>query len=287
MDQMQAFIELTEYTDPYCTWCWGSEPILRRIEWVYGEQVGIHFVMGGLVEDMGSFHDPLNAIGGPRWHEQVAAHWLDASQRHGMPVDAGIFQDTKDEFRSTYPACIAYKAAEFQDEALAVKYLRRLREAAAAERRPIHREEVQAQLAAEVGLDVQQLLADLQGGRARQAFTAGLKDCRSRGITGFPTFLLKNQEGQEVLLRGYHRFEAFEGAFHHLAGDALVPRPVQADDAGILAFVQAYAKIAPREVAEAFALTTEAARDWLRQLESKGLVNEQKAGNGAFYLRAG
>lgn len=63
---MQRIIDLTEYTDPYCTWCWGSEPILRRIEWVYGEQVFIHFVMGGLVEDMESFHDPMNAIGGPR-----------------------------------------------------------------------------------------------------------------------------------------------------------------------------------------------------------------------------
>lgn len=280
---MQAIIELTEYTDPYCTWCWGSEPILRRVEWLFGEQVAIRFVMGGLVEDMRSFHDPLNAIGGPRWHEQVASHWLDASHRHGMPVDTGIFQDTKDEFRSTYPACIAYKAAELQNEALAQKYLRRLREAAAAERRPIHREDVQGQLAAEVGLDVPQLLADLRSGRAKQAFAADLRECLSRGVTGFPTFLLRNQEEQEVLLRGYQRFEAFESAFRQLAGDALAPRPVLADDASILAFVRGYAKVAPREVSEAFGLTTEAAQERLRLLESEGLVRQQKAGNGSFY----
>lgn len=200
-----------------------------------------------------------------------------------MPVDAGVFQDTKDEFRSTYPACIAYKAAELQNGALAMKYLRRLREAAAAERTPIHREDIQAELAAEVGLDVRQLLAGLQSGRAKQAFAADLKDCRTRGITGFPTFLLSSREGQEVLLRGYHRFDAFEGAFHRLAGDALVPRPVQADDESILAFVRAYAKVAPREVAESFGLTTEAALERLRQLESQGLAREQKAGNGSFY----
>jgi len=25
-------IEITQYTDPYCTWCWGSEPIVTPNE---------------------------------------------------------------------------------------------------------------------------------------------------------------------------------------------------------------------------------------------------------------
>ena len=28
--------ELVQYTDPYCTWCWGTEPILRKVEEVFG-----------------------------------------------------------------------------------------------------------------------------------------------------------------------------------------------------------------------------------------------------------
>jgi hypothetical protein len=57
-------IEITSYTDPYCTWCWGSEPILRKIQEVYGEQVHLRFVMGGLVEDMRQFSGPGAGIGG-------------------------------------------------------------------------------------------------------------------------------------------------------------------------------------------------------------------------------
>ena len=57
-------IEIVSYTDPYCTWCWGSEPILRKIQEVYGEQVRLRFVMGGLVEDMQKFSDPGAGIGG-------------------------------------------------------------------------------------------------------------------------------------------------------------------------------------------------------------------------------
>ena len=57
-------IEIIEFTDPYCTWCWGSEPVLRKISWVYGRAIKIDYIMGGLVKDIRSFYDPLNMIGG-------------------------------------------------------------------------------------------------------------------------------------------------------------------------------------------------------------------------------
>lgn len=281
---MQHSIELIEYTDPYCTWCWGSEPMIRRIEWVYGDQVRISFRMGGLVEDIGRFSDPLNSIGGDRWHEQVAAHWIDASRRHGMPVDASIFFELKDEFRSTYPASVAFKAAELQSESLAKIYLRRLREGAAAERKLIHREEVQAQLAEEVGLDRQRLLSDIRSGRAQASLLDDLKECRSRGISGFPTFLFRNRDSKEIVLHGYQRYEAFEKCFARLTADGLVPRNVHADESAVLAFIQKYRKVASQEVAETFSLSKQATLDWLRLLINKRLVVEHKVGNGSFYL---
>lgn len=57
-------LEIVSFTDPYCTWCWGSEPILRKIEEVYRKQVSISFVMGGLVEDIRNFSDPGAGIVG-------------------------------------------------------------------------------------------------------------------------------------------------------------------------------------------------------------------------------
>ncbi len=277
-----AVLELIEYTDPYCTWCWGSEPLLRKIEEVYGEQVKIGFKMGGLVEDITRFYDPLNEIGGANWYKQVAAHWLDASHRHGMPVDERVFYDIKDEFRSTHPASIAYKSAEFQDEELAKKFLRRMREAAAAERKPVHRLEVQAMLAQEVGLDRKRFLKDIKNGKAEEAFREDIRESRSRGITGFPTFLISHPRGRKILLHGYQKFESFEFAIRELA--KLKPNSIRADEQGILAFVRKYGKVAPKEVAEVFNLRMELAIEWLRQLKGKGLLKEQEAGNGFFYL---
>jgi len=61
-------IEIVCFTDPYCTWCWGSEPILGKIEETYGRQVKIFYKMGGLVEDITVFSDPANGIGGDDWY---------------------------------------------------------------------------------------------------------------------------------------------------------------------------------------------------------------------------
>ncbi|MDO8736081.1 MAG: DsbA family protein [Thermoleophilia bacterium] len=281
---MNPIIELIIYSDPYCTWCWGSEPVLRKIQEVYGDQVRLVYRMGGLVEDTTRFRDPLNKIGGPGMHKQVAEHWRQAATRHGMPVDADVFIDYASEFRSTWPACIAYKAAEIQDPVLAGRYLRRLREAAAAEHVPIHRLEVQADLAEETGLDRQRLLADIDSGIAEAAFRDDLQLCRDNEVTGFPSYEVHVPGGEEVAMFGFHNFTTFESTFKRLAGDRLTPREIVADDESIVGFAHKYGKVAPREVSEVFTLNMSEARERLDRLTSEGRLKKQKAGSGFFYL---
>jgi predicted DsbA family dithiol-disulfide isomerase len=280
----RSVLQLVEYTDPYCTWCWGSEPILRRIQEVYGDQVKIDYMMGGLVENIDTFFDPSNRIGGHDWYKQVASHWLEASQRHGMPVDEQVFYDLKDEFKSTYPASIAFKAAEFQDRKLAKRFLRRMREAAAAERMPIHRREVQARLAGEIGLDVKKFVKDIESGRAEDAFKSDVGDARAKGITGFPTFVIKNRAGEELLLYGFQRFESFEAAFRRLAKDPLTSADFEPSQDNILSFIRRHGRVAPREVAEVFDLPMPSVNESLRQSVDSGEIVEKKVGNGVFYI---
>lgn len=282
----QPFLEIIEYTDPYCTWCWGSEPILRKIKEVYGNQVKITFKMGGLVEDIANFYDPLNRIGGEGMFEQVAEHWKDASKRHGMPVDGRVFQDVKGEFRSTYPANIAYKAAQMQSQELADKFLRRMREAAAAERMAIHRVEVQVKLAKDVGLDAKKFLHALESNEAEKAFSKDLKECRELGITGFPTFVAKNRKGDRIFLVGYQSFQAFEKAFEKLEPGNLKKWKLMPSLQNILQFIEKYGKIAAKETAEVFDITLDQAQQLLSNLETQGYVVRTAAGNGYFWVAA-
>ena len=218
--EYNPIIEIIEFTDPYCTWCWGSEPILRKLKWVYRDQIRISYKMGGLVKDISEFYDPINNIGGELWYLQVADHWLEDSSKYGMPVDIRQFTEYYKEFNSTWPANIAVKAAELQDRNLAWKYLRRLREAAAAEAIPIHRLEEQLRLAEECGLDVFKMKKDIESGRAYEEFMKDIRECQEREITGFPTFIIRRlKDNFETIRIGYMRYPMFKEILERLSNE--------------------------------------------------------------------
>lgn len=269
-------IEVIYYTDPYCTWCWGSEPILRHLEIVFGEQLKLTYKMGGLVEDIDDFYDPTNDI---RSMEQVAPHWLEASTRHGMPVDITVFDKYADEIRSTYPGGIAYKAAELVDKDLAVKYLRRLREAAAALALPIHRRETQLELAKEIGLDANAFTAALDDGRAEAAFAADVDEARSHGISSFPTFIVRNESGEQVALRGYQTFDGFARVIDSVHGAPLRRRkPPPLEDV-----LSSYGRLTTQEAAEIYGVAREQAAKGLEMLVKAGKAVKVPAGTGEFW----
>ncbi len=276
-------LEIISFTDPYCTWCWGSEPILRKIQEVYGDQVSISFVMGGLVEDIRNFSDPGAGIGGDQWHKQVAEHWEDASRQHKMPVDGQVYFDIKDDIFSTYPASIAFEAAKLQSMELGNRYLRRLREGAAAERLAIQHFEVQVKLAKEIGLQQDRFIDDIENGAAEKAFKKDLQECQQRGVRGFPTFLIRGF-GEEVLLRGFNSYQTFEGWFKELSKGQLKLKVLKGGSAQIFNFISRYGKVATMEVACVYDLDFESAQRILAEMTEKGLVSEKSVGNGAFYF---
>jgi putative protein-disulfide isomerase len=271
---MTHTIEITEYTDPYCTWCWGSEPVLRHLQEAYGDRLRIRFVMGGLVEDMRTFNDPANGIGGADWRKPLADHWLEASRRHGMPVDVTGWLTT--DFESTWPSNVAYEAAKLQDETLADRYLRRLREAAATERGELGRPEVLADIAQEVGLDRARFLTDFEG-QAEDEFARDRAECRHKDVHGFPTFLV-NVDAKERLVRGYRTYEQMVGMIDLLAGGTVERRKLEFDDLSVLDFVEKYESAAVAEVAEVFEVSRDEAKASLDRLVVGGSLGLPEPG---------
>lgn len=282
---MTTSVRITAFTDPACTWCWGSEPVLRAVEARFGDQVQVRPVMGGLVKDIRAFMDTANGIGGDadRSNAQIASHWLEASARHGMPVRTAGFRMFTDEDRSTWPMCEAYEAAKLVDPSLATRYLRRLREANAAEALQVNRVEVQAELAAEVGLDVGGFLGALRDGSARAAFQADLAETARNGVRGFPAFLFEGE--RRMMVPGYLPYDGFREVLGMVSGGKLVeaapPKTVEA----IADFVRRHGRVADREITVTFGLTDS---EWAALqpgvLGGPG-IEVEAAGNGRF-LRA-
>ncbi|WP_136525472.1 DsbA family oxidoreductase [Geomonas ferrireducens] len=280
---MNKIIEIVEFTDPVCTWCWGSEPVLRKLETRFGEQVKVSFIMAGLVKDITAFYDSYNDIGGDpvRSNRQIAKHWLEASQRHGMPVKIDGFSLFSRERVSSYPLNVAYKSAQMQDQNLADRFLRRVREASAAEAKLTNTTEVLVELASEVGLDVARFVEDFSNGAAQKAFEQDLAITQRYNARGFPTFLVRF-EGKETLLRGYRRYEDFKAVIGLMTEGEIAELPISPSEEAVMAFIRTYLSVAPVEIKMTFDLADAEWDSMLDSLLAKGMIVRREAGNGYF-----
>jgi len=278
-------LEIIEFTDPVCTWCWGSEPVLRTLETRFGNQLKISYIMGGLVKDITSFYDSYNDIGGDPDHSNIniAKHWADASKRHGMPVKVEGFKLFSKEQTSTYPQNIAYKAAQMQNENKANRFLRRIREASAAEAIQTNLTNVLVELASEIGLDIAQFLNDFTNGKAQKAFEEDLYTTAQFRANGFPAFLIKYGENS-TLLRGYQNYNNFKAVINHISNGAVHEVLVMPSEENILNFIKKYNSVAPVEIRMAFDLTTDKLDALINSLLNKHQISMRIAGNGYFLI---
>ncbi|HXD42715.1 MAG TPA: DsbA family protein [Ramlibacter sp.] len=277
-------LEILAFTDPVCTWCWGSEPVLRKLKAWYGDSLNIRYVMGGLVEDIRAFYDRANDIGGDPEisNVQIARHWLEASQRHGMPVRIEGFRLFTAETVSTYPQNIAFKAAELTKPDLAARYLRRMREASAAEARETGRQEVLIELASDVGLDIGAFIGHLNDGSAEAAFRDDLEMTRRYSARGFPTFVFRYGE-REIMLRGYQSFSAMQAVIDTLSGGLLRGQAPEVTPDSVLSFIRTCKSAAPVELATVFDLPLAELEPMLAGLAESGAIRCVEKGNGYFW----
>lgn len=278
-------MEIIEFTDPVCTWCWGSEPVLRTLEARFGSRLRISYIMGGLVKDITAFNDSSNGIGGDPEHSNrnIASHWVEASERHGMPVKIEGFKLFTKEHPSTYPQNIAYKAAQIQDETKANRFLRRMREASAAEAQQTNLTEVLTELASEAGLDIGRFLDDFTNSKAEAAFEEDLYTCSQFKVRGFPTFLIKFGD-KSILLRGYQNYNNFSAVINQVTNGEIKEHKMLPTVENVLEFINKYEALAPVEIIMPFELTADEFEKIENSLLEKQLITRRYAGNGYFII---
>ena len=157
-------VRLRYHTDPACSASWAAEPRLRRLIVEFGADLEITYVMGGLARQ---FEDAPGLV----------QSWLEHAAESGMPLDPRIWAG--DPPRSSYPACIAAKAAAEQGPEAAERYLRALREGFMCHRRKLDGPEALVEEARRAGLDSQRFRIDLESNATLEAFGADLEASRT------------------------------------------------------------------------------------------------------------
>jgi predicted DsbA family dithiol-disulfide isomerase len=179
-------VRLRYYTDPADPGSWAAEPRRLSLMQEFGDDLQITYVMGGLAREYG-------ADGPARVRE-----WLDAADRSGMPVDPRLWDEGG--LRSSFPACMAVKAASEQGSDAAGTYLRALREGIMCRRRRLDSAEALVEEARQAGLDARRFRIDLDSAAIVEAFAADLQETRSRpegAADGLPALRFSGEQGEE------------------------------------------------------------------------------------------
>ena len=164
--------------------------MLRRLEAEFGDEVRITYVMAGLWREIRPA-DALPAV-------------LEAAAATGMPVDPRLWLDAPP--KSSYPACLAVKAAA--EQGLDGPYLRRVREALMCERVKADNADALVALARDVpGMNVDRFAVDLGSNAIVEAFGSDLDRARSVGAEP-PAFAIDGEVVAPEAVRGAVRAPA-------------------------------------------------------------------------------
>lgn len=263
-------IEIVHFADPWCWWSWGLEPVLQRLREVYGDRVQVTYRMGGEFEDLDAWRQEygVDAVSEIEWIRESAALM-------GMPIVPEYY--TRTGVRSSYPACLAFKAAQRQSEALAAKYLRRMMEAFMVECRPASEETLLA-LAAETELDKDRLKVDMASPEVVAAFEEDRDEMAASGVN-YLSLMIRNLAGESVVKGEVFTAKPFEEIIDKLAPD--LPKRSPAD---ILEYIDHHRGLTPvHEIAEVFRITDEDARDRLTRLASAGILTAMPSDAGTLW----
>ena len=235
-------VDVTEFTDPGCSWAWGTEPKLRLLRWRYGDRLQWRRVLGGLIGDMNNYVDDFDPVRNAR---RQSGYWRSVYEHTGMTYPVHL----EWMYTSTEPPGRAVKAAELQSEEIAGRVLRRLRESIFVFGRPADTSERILEAVRGVdGLDEQRFAADLVAEVVEKSFREDWEETRrpneyvmtlegetpgigrAKNTEGhwryvFPTLIFRGPDG-EATVPGWCGYERYEEAMETAAaGSTADPRP--------------------------------------------------------------
>ncbi len=213
------------------------EPIFEKLENYYGtspfgveednspsgieddNKIEFRYVMAGLVRDVSDFMTPdelaelsLNPDSGiKKYCRRLAMIYKSEEVIGGLPININPenFKLFDAEHRSSYPLCIAYKAAQLADFERANTYLYNLRRATIVEVRQTTLNSELVKIAEESGINPEKFNKYFNDGSAENAFMEDLRYTRSLGIYALPAYLLTYGD-KSILINQLIDYDGFQ-----------------------------------------------------------------------------
>lgn len=273
---------IVHFTDPGRPYAWNAEPLLRHLEWRYGDQVSWETVMVGLAETPADYIDEGKDI------DYMNASIARFAANLPMPIDAA----PRERVSATGPACRAVVAAQLNAPDRAERLLRALRVRFFTDG-ALDDPALIARAAADAEIDPQGLAAWVQEAGTGAAYAAQrertrrpspealAQGARLAGEPGGPRYTCPSLEvtrsdGMRLSAPGFQPWQSYELLFANL-----LPNAVRRADPTGVDEVLAWAPfpLATAEIAHLLGVERESAR---AELLAAG-ARERPGGSDAFW----
>ncbi|MBX0296936.1 DsbA family oxidoreductase [Haloarcula nitratireducens] len=243
-EEEEEVLLLVQEVDPLSAMSWCVQPVMKRVEECYGEEIDFFYKPAPVRE----FEDP----------EQAKQKWMECSEDMGMPVDPSFWDNDPPE--STELVNKAFEAAIQQGQG--TDYIRAMWQRSVAAGRNINDEEVLAELAEDLGLDRERFEEDLE----EVELETGDRD-------ELPSTFMQ-LDVRPASWNGRVRYSDFSTEFTFQGIPEEEPQELQG-------FVEEHGAVATPEVMEVYGIRREEAEQRLRNLD--GVSSFEIGGEGFWY----
>ena len=283
---MDQKIKIIQYTDPLCTWCFGMEPTMRKIEYLLGDKVEFIYILGMLIGDVQDIvgRDENAEVRFAQFKTELHKGLEKAAQRTGVPIDTHCMDNAEMHDITSVPMNLAYKAMHIQNREAADKFLRRMREARYNEGRTLVQVDDLAKLAAEFPIDIDRFKKDITNGTAEELYSADLITSSQHQVRTYPTFNVSYGKAEKSAT-GYCEFAFFKSAIEELTnGEVVIETPEYSLEAAAK-FVTTYERVMAREIQVLFDLTDEQLEECVDGLLKTGTFEKEERGT-SYYVKS-
>ena len=194
--------------DPMCSWCYGFNPVLTKVEEVYGDRLPVHAIMGGLRpgEHAQQMDEKLKKF--------LIHHWKEVARATGQPFQYEAL-DREGFVYDTEPACRSVVAFRnfLPDRVFA--YFGDLQSAFYRDGMDPCDETTFAEIAKPYGL-TDEFLEFFRSEEARYQTALDFQLARAVGVSGFPALVHLKDKRAMLISYGYTPFEKIQDVMDNL-----------------------------------------------------------------------
>jgi len=281
-----ADVNITEYTDPGCPWAYCAEPVRRRLQWLYGDQIEWQARMVVLAESPEEYRERGFTV------KKQAAAFKRLAREQGMPINT----TQRPRMAGTRPACLAVVAARMHAPDVTGRLLRCLRVHNFAGDALLDEPRMLDRASSSAGVDrgdlarwmhdesVEQALVDDMAAAREPIRAARVLDHKLANWSGgrrytCPSYEVTRQsDGVTIAIPGFQPFEVYDVLLANLVpGSERRPDPKSVEE--VLEWAQT--PLATREVAVVAGIDQAEARERLGQV-----ATERHVGSDGFWTLA-